>query len=174
MKLLASALIAACVAAPVHDAFAQDRSQQQRPRQTPRPAWAAEVPTEVPPGSIGVVAGVKQLRQQFCQLQVLVLNRTTETIRFASVNAEVFFGARSVVTRFNIQLADPDVGRLSTVHLAEGCPQRPTRLVIREVQMCSRPTPQRRGCGAPFVPFLPAHLYAEPVFEVQVAPDFDR
>ena len=182
MRLVVGAMMGFCFAVAGQLAQAQEKpSAQQRPaaarqppREPPRPAWAAQIPTEVPEGSIGIVAGEKVLRQSFCQLQVLILNRTNETIRFASVNAEVFFGERSVVTRFNIQLADPNVGRLSTVHLAEGCPRRPTRLVVRQVQLCSRPGPQRQGCGAPFVPFLPAHLHGDPVFQVQVAPDFDK
>ena len=131
------------------------------------------MPRQPPPGTIGIMAAEQAIRSSFCELQVLVLNKTDATIRYASVQVEVFFGDRSVVARFPVELVDPDRSRISIARVIEGCPRLPTRMVVREVSLCSRPNPRRRGCGAPFVAFMPGPQQAR-TFPVEIAPDYER
>jgi hypothetical protein len=139
-----------------------------------RPPWAASLPEQPPPSSVGVMANVLERTAYTCALSIQVLNSTDAPIRYAWVDAEVFFGQRSAVTHFGVQYADPGRWREAKVVLFQACPQTPTRLVIRAVSLCTRGTSYRRGCGVPFVPVAPRLAREVAQFPVEIAPDFDR
>jgi hypothetical protein len=167
------------LAGPLLAALAAMSPALAQPRQSPplqRPAWAADIPAQVPVDAVGVFAYLPAPRQSFCQIAVIVLNNTRTTIRTAHAQVEVFWGDRSVVGSFNVQFVDPEKHREARVHLVEGCRTQPSRIVVRDVGLCSTGEGifPRPACGLSWLPFAPAVERPAIMIPVSFAPDFRR
>lgn len=139
----------------------------------PRPAWAAAIPEAAPDETIGLTANMPSRSDGGrCRLQLQLSNATTETIRYVYLKLEVFFAARSVIETAAFQFVDPGKSRVAEINIFATCPTAPTKMVVREVSLCTHGSEQfRRGCAVPMVPVVPAFRWKMNLFPVEIAPD---
>lgn len=159
--------------------FAMPAIAQQQPRAAAasRPAWAADIPAQVPADQVGVFAYLPRTRPSFCVINVVVVNNTARTIRTALMRAEVFFGNRSVIGRVGVEFADPDRSREARLSLVEGCQRPPTRIVIRDMELCATPGDMlgRPACGMTWMTFVPeVRGGGASIIPLEFASDFRR
>lgn len=128
-------------------------------------------------GAIGVFARAVDRLPSVCTIELTVVNNTASTITAAIGAVEVFWGERSVVGNFALQLADPGRIRETRMVVMNGCQTLPSRVVLRQMQVCMLQGQMipRPACGAPWQPLTPAG--AGPDFGLiptEVAADFTR
>lgn len=164
--LLATALLAATTGA-----MAQQRQQPKATDQQWRPAWAANLPEQTPDGMIGLSAFL--VEKDYCRVVIRIHNGTDATIRYFTAALEFFYLTASEIGQFSVSFVDPGKTRDAEARIFRSCPRGLTRVVLREVTLCTRDGRWRRGCGAGFVPIAPRLPRPTAQVPIEIAPDFE-